>query len=144
MPDKTYHIMQMCLWNYAELATGVFISCLPVIPKFFQHVGPKILAMVSSNKTRLQGGYRQELSPRSASTKHGSALPSWTKNPGSGRSETLLDVRGGYSQRSEENSTCDGFDIACSNNNASHELGKLPLARPAKTQNNITGGYQEL
>ena len=32
----------MGLWTYAELATGICISCLPVIPKFFHHFGPKL------------------------------------------------------------------------------------------------------
>lgn len=32
----------MGLWTYAELSTGIVISCLPVIPKFFQHIGPKV------------------------------------------------------------------------------------------------------
>ena len=32
----------MGMWTYAELSTGIVISCLPVIPKFFQHFGPKI------------------------------------------------------------------------------------------------------
>ena len=31
----------MGMWTYAELCTGIVISCLPVIPKFFQHVGPQ-------------------------------------------------------------------------------------------------------
>ena len=32
----------MGMWTYAELSTGIVISCLPVIPKFFQHIGPKL------------------------------------------------------------------------------------------------------
>lgn len=32
----------MGMWASAELSTGIVISCLPVIPKFFQHVGPKL------------------------------------------------------------------------------------------------------
>ena len=35
-------MVQMGMWTYAELSTGIVISCLPVIPKFFQHVGPKV------------------------------------------------------------------------------------------------------
>ena len=146
-PDVTYHIAQMGLWTYAELATGVFISCLPVIPRFFQHIGPRISAKIS-DKTRLPGVYRQKLSPRVASTNqkgaHGSVLPFWTKNSGSGRSETLSVASSHRAHLTKENYTCDGFDIACSNNNASDELGELPLARPAKTRNNLTGDYREL
>ena len=31
----------MGMWTYAEFSTGIVISCLPVIPRFFQHVGPQ-------------------------------------------------------------------------------------------------------
>lgn len=41
-PDLSYNIVPMGMWSCAELATGIVISCLPVIPKFFQHVGPKV------------------------------------------------------------------------------------------------------
>ncbi len=32
----------MGLWADAELSIGIVISCLPVIPRFFQHIGPKL------------------------------------------------------------------------------------------------------
>ena len=32
----------MVLWAYAELSLGTIASCLPVLPKFFRHFGPKI------------------------------------------------------------------------------------------------------
>ena len=41
-PDISYNMVPMGMWTYAELSTGIVISCLPVIPKFFQHVGPQI------------------------------------------------------------------------------------------------------
>ena len=43
----------MGLWTFAELATGFIISCLPVIPKFFQHMYPKVsraLSVMSKSK----------------------------------------------------------------------------------------------
>ncbi|KAL8832272.1 MAG: hypothetical protein Q9191_000371 [Dirinaria sp. TL-2023a] len=40
--DLSYYMVQMGLWAYAELATGVIISCLPIIPRFFQELRPKI------------------------------------------------------------------------------------------------------
>lgn len=45
--DVSYHMVQMGMWTYAELSTGVVISCLPVIPRFFQHVGPKLSSALS-------------------------------------------------------------------------------------------------
>ena len=41
-PDISYNMVPMGMWTYAELSTGIVISCLPVIPKFFQHVGPQL------------------------------------------------------------------------------------------------------
>ena len=32
----------MGLWGWAELAIGILVGCLPVAPRFFQHIGPKI------------------------------------------------------------------------------------------------------
>lgn len=32
----------MGLWAWAELSTGIIVGCLPTLPKFFQHIGPKI------------------------------------------------------------------------------------------------------
>ena len=43
----------MGLWAWAELAIGIIVSCLPVMPRFFQHVGPKVyktLSFRSKNK----------------------------------------------------------------------------------------------
>ena len=41
-PDVSYYTMIVGLWTDAELATGILVCCLPVTPRFFQHVGPKI------------------------------------------------------------------------------------------------------
>ena len=40
------------MWIYAELSTGICISCFPVIPKFFQHVGPKLSSVLTTLKLR--------------------------------------------------------------------------------------------
>ena len=41
--DKSYNLELMGLWGWAELAIGIIVGCLPVAPKFFQSVGPKVL-----------------------------------------------------------------------------------------------------
>ena len=41
--DKSYNLELMGLWGWAELAIGIIVGCLPVAPKFFRHVGPKVL-----------------------------------------------------------------------------------------------------
>ena len=46
--DKSYNLELMGLWGWAELAIGIIVGCLPVTPKFFQHVGPKVLNVFAS------------------------------------------------------------------------------------------------
>lgn len=38
----------MGFWTYAEIAIGIIISCLPVLPRLFQTVGPRIYDVFSS------------------------------------------------------------------------------------------------
>ena len=40
--DFSYNIIVMGIWTYAELTIGIIVSCLPVLPRFFNHIGPKI------------------------------------------------------------------------------------------------------
>lgn len=40
--DKSYMLAAFGLWSDAELSAGLFIGCCPVMPRFFQHVRPKI------------------------------------------------------------------------------------------------------
>ena len=56
-PDISYNMVLMGLWTAAELATGFIISCLPVIPKFFQHMWPKVSRTLSvMSKPRKDSG----------------------------------------------------------------------------------------
>ena len=43
--DASYEMMFMGLWTWAEITTGILISCLPITPKFFQYAGPKVRRM---------------------------------------------------------------------------------------------------
>lgn len=59
-PDVSYHMLQMGLWTEAEISTGIIISCLPVIPKFIRHFGPKVygsllLRLKSTSNSRYLG-----------------------------------------------------------------------------------------
>lgn len=40
-PDVTFNIVVMGLGGTAELNIGVVVSCLPVLPRFVRHFGPK-------------------------------------------------------------------------------------------------------
>ncbi len=140
-------MVQMGLWTYAELATGVVVSCLPVIPKFFQHIGPRISATIF-NQAKLSGDYKRQLSPRPASTHKeaacGFVLPFWTKSSKLDRSETLSIASSHRAYLNRGDYISEEFEIARSGNNMSHELGNLSIARSAKTRNNMGGSHREL
>ena len=46
-PDKSYLLAVCGLCSDAELSVGVLIGCFPTMPKFFQHIGPKISEILS-------------------------------------------------------------------------------------------------
>ena len=145
-PDITYHMVQMGLWTYAELATGVIVSCLPVIPKFFQYMGPRITAKIF-NQAKLSGDYKRQLNPRADSTKEavcGFVLPFWRKSSRLDRSETLSIASSHRAYLHRGDYISEEFEIARSENNTSHDLSDLPLERPAKTRNNLGGSHREL
>ena len=50
--DVSYNIVIVCFWATAEIAMGIIVSCLPVLPRFFQHYGPKIRRYGPSLNTR--------------------------------------------------------------------------------------------
>ena len=41
-PDTSYILAKYGLCSDVELSVGVLIGCFPIMPKFFQHIGPKI------------------------------------------------------------------------------------------------------
>ena len=45
--DTSWELIPMGLWTWAEISTGIIVSCLPTMPKFFQHIRPKIFRSTS-------------------------------------------------------------------------------------------------
>lgn len=45
--DVSYNLIMMGFWTYAEIAIGIIISCLPVLPRLFQTFGPRIYSAFS-------------------------------------------------------------------------------------------------
>ena len=46
-PDISYNVMLVGIWAWAEMAVGIIVSCLPIMPKFFQHFSPKVRRLLS-------------------------------------------------------------------------------------------------
>ena len=56
-PDISYNVMLVGIWAWAEMAVGIIVSCLPIMPKFFQHFSPKVWRFLSiSVGTAERGG----------------------------------------------------------------------------------------
>ena len=58
--DESYLLVPIGLWSLAELSAGIVVGCFTVMPKFFQHVGPRayrIFTLESGIKNR--SGYGQ-------------------------------------------------------------------------------------
>ena len=63
-PDISYNVMLVGIWAWAEMAVGIIVSCLPIMPKFFQHFSPKIRRVLSlSTGTAERGGATGESYP---------------------------------------------------------------------------------
>ena len=51
-PDKSYEAARLGLWCTAELAVGIITGCLPTMPRFVQHAGPKLHSVFSSLESK--------------------------------------------------------------------------------------------
>ena len=51
--DKSYECGRFGLWGNAELAVGIITGCLPTMPRFVQHVGPKLHSAFSGTRSML-------------------------------------------------------------------------------------------
>ena len=45
--NVSYNVAILGIWTEAELTIGIIVSCLPVVPRFFQHFGPKVYETLS-------------------------------------------------------------------------------------------------
>ena len=44
--DTSWELLPMGYWTWTELSIGIIVGCLPTMPKFFQHIGPKLCRRV--------------------------------------------------------------------------------------------------
>lgn len=73
------------MWAHAEIAIGIVVSCLPVIPKFFLHFGPRIRRSLSYRYKAASNAVTKSLSSSSISRGRHSSKGS----------KTLVDRAGG-------------------------------------------------
>ena len=56
-PDVTWNISYMVLWTWAEMSTGILVSCLPTFPKLFEFVKKELYpALLRRFRSRSRDG----------------------------------------------------------------------------------------
>ena len=59
--DGSYRVVVMCFCTPAELAIGIIVGCLPVMPKLFQHACVKISKALSfASKSAIKSGQKSQ------------------------------------------------------------------------------------
>ena len=46
----------MGYWTWTELSIGIIVGCLPTMPKFFQHIGPKLRHSILGTRPEIVSG----------------------------------------------------------------------------------------
>ena len=139
-PDVSYYMIPMGLWTYAEISTGVFISCVPVMPRFFQHVVPKMTRAMTTRSifTKSSAGRSVDEPHLAAAPKHTRSLPTnsafWT------RSSTSGDVYDSHPSRPEEYVVLHD-DVSGTPASRFQELQHLPEANFARTRHDLEGAH---
>ena len=139
-------MVPMGMWTYAELSTGIVISCLPVIPKFFQHIGPKL-----SSAFTLRSKYTKDFGIEAASTTPSDKVRAEKlKLPGFGHTFTsMVSTAEKDSDREldSQQSLPKGEyvklheDAAFSRRDTTRELNVMPAARLATARDDLESGY---
>ena len=130
-PDVSYNIVVMGLWTLAEVATGVIVSCLPVLPRFFRDIGPKVYRAFSiGSKLSLL------LGSASAKTKGGPSVTSST-SPGS-IPKSPKDSRIHNADAKSDSTELEAYNVVVSEANAQQHIRLGPLGSDRDVE---SGGY---
>lgn len=142
-------MVPMGMWTYAELSIGIVISCLPVIPKFFQHIGPKVssaLTLRSKSRGNRFGNESASSSPSDkVRAKSKLKLPSIKDAFTSVESNTEKDNDNEiYSQhRLPKREYVQLHEtMAIPKRDATRELIQMPAAKLATRRDDLEGGYE--
>ena len=136
-PDLSYNIIPMGLWTFAELATGFIISCLPVIPKFFQHIYPRVSRALSViSKSRKDSGIESApaVPAEEPERSSGIKLPSFKKSFASVFSHT--EKEDDQTQPEREYAIL-SEEIIVPRREAARELSQMPAARLATRRDDL-------
>ena len=118
-PDISYNIIVMGLWTLAEIATGLIISCLPVLPRFLRHAGPKVYRAFSV-------GSKSSSSSGSASAERKLTSPTFGPRQMASRPKTLNDPRSHQAHVKGDYTELEEYNVVVSKPEAMHQLRPRP------------------
>lgn len=131
-PDVSYNMILMGLWTLAEVATGIIISCLPVLPRFFRHAGPILYRAFSlgSKSSSSSGSANTGRNARPCLT---SPTVSMARTPRTLNNSRIskAHVKGEYTEMEE-------YDATTSQATATHQLRPGPINSNREVEG---GGY---
>ena len=138
-------MVPMGMWTYAELSTGIVISCLPVIPKFFQHVGPKLSSALTlrSKSTKDSRNESASAAPSDKVRAEKLKLPSFKHTFASVAPNTQKDDLEMYDQETlpkGEYVQLDG-ETALPRRDSTRDLIQMATAKLATTRDDLERGY---
>ncbi|KAM0798522.1 hypothetical protein BDR22DRAFT_808975 [Usnea florida] len=145
-PDISYNMVPMGMWTYAELSTGIVISCLPVIPRFFQHIGPKLSSAFTlrSKYTKDSGIEVASTTPSDKVRAEKLKLPSFKHTFTS--IVSITEKNNDHELESQQSLPKGEYvklhgDAAFPRRNTSKELNPIPAARLATARDDLESGY---
>jgi hypothetical protein len=122
------------------MTTGILVSCLPIMPRFFQNFGPKIYDALSHNSKALSGILARRSGLKDGK-QHAIRNPRDTYLDGSAGTEMLWD---GYSPQSAGQGNCitlDRFEMAVLANGRWNGVSGVPGAEQARVREGKEAGY---
>ena len=141
----------MGLWTWAEITAGIVISCLPVVPRFFQYFGPKFYKSLSFGSS---SGIESARSGIESARKAGSTEINKTIevsihcnqrseecNGGNGGSKPWLDTSDLRAQQAGEYIELDEFDAVLSDTDTKEMRPKVPAKDMAMTRKDLETGH---
>ena len=132
-PDISYNIFRMGLWTAAEMTTGILVSCLPVLPRFFQRYDLHIISTLSYGSKAIKSLGRHNES--GAATHATFADASAASKTVVGDHDSQLDGMGKYL-------SLDGFELSSMGRNSLIDRPDLSYQAHATKREDLETGIQ--
>lgn len=142
-PDVSYNSLRMGLWTVAEMATGILVSCPPVMPKFFQRVNPRITNILSHSSEHMTR-VAQRSGSRKCHKRWVALLPFiGSETTYSSRGSGSQTLRGDYNvhiQGKREYIALEGLDLAAARRHDEAEPPRMLVQGTSTMQEDLEAG----